>query len=84
MSMIPHHTRDTNAEEAVMDLETGIGILIDHIETLCKSIGESEDDVDLMNDAQPVIWLALRLQNDIADVWSKVSALPRPSVVEAA
>jgi hypothetical protein len=78
MSIFPRNTNDTTACEAVMDLQTGIGILVDHMETLAKSIVESDDDNGLMHDMQPVFWLALRLQNDIADVLEKVEALPRP------
>jgi hypothetical protein len=82
MSFMPHHTRDTTAAEAVMDLDTGIEILINHIEILGKSLVESNNDRELMDDMQPVIWLALRLQNDIADVLKKVEDLHR-SVAEA-
>lgn len=73
--IFPSHTRDTTASEAVMDLDTGVEILISHLQTLTKSICESEDDTRLMEEMQPVIWLALRLQNDIADVSKKVDAL---------
>ena len=81
--IIPHDTRDTTAEEAVMDLETGVGMLINHIEMACVTIGESPDAVDIMHDMQSVIWLVLRLQNDIADVWKKVCALQKPGLAGA-
>jgi hypothetical protein len=85
MNIFPHDTKDTTAACAVMDLQTGVDMLIDHLETLAKSIGESDMDVDLMNDMQPVFWLVLRLQNDIEDVRKKVEALPKPArVAEAA
>jgi hypothetical protein len=78
MSIFPHSTKDTTAEESVMDLQTGIGVLIDHLETLAKSICESDDDNRLMHDMQPVFWLVLRLQNDLDDVLEKISVLKRP------
>jgi hypothetical protein len=78
MSIFPHHTNDTTACESVMDLQTGMGVLIDHLETLAKSICESDDDVGLMHRMQPVFWLVLRLQNDLDDVLEKVEALRRP------
>ncbi len=74
-NIFPSNTRDTNACEAAMDLELGVEILISHLQTLAKSISESQDDIGLMKDLQPVIWLVLRLQNDIADVSKKVDAL---------
>lgn len=73
--IFPSHTRDTTASDAVMDLDTGVEILISHLQTLAKSICESDDDVRLMEDLQPVFWLVLRLQNDIADVSKKVDTL---------
>lgn len=83
--IFPSHTRDTTASEAVMDLDTGVEILISHLQTLTESICQSEDDTRLMEDMQPVIWIALRLQNDIEDLLKKVEALPRPArEVEAA
>jgi hypothetical protein len=80
--IFPSHTRNTTASEAVMDLDTGVEILISHLQTLAKSISESEDDLRLMEDMQPVFWLVLRLQNDIADVLKRVEALPRPAARE--
>jgi hypothetical protein len=62
-----------------MDLDTGVEILISHLQTLAKSVCESQDHIELMGDLQPVFWLVLRLQNDIADVLKKVEALPRPA-----
>ena len=82
--IFPNHTRDVTAAEAVMDLDTGIEILISHLQTLAKSVCESEDDIGLMEDLQPVFWIALRLQNDIADVLRKVEALHHPVMAEAA
>jgi hypothetical protein len=84
MSIFPHNTKDTTAEESVMDLQTGIGVLIDHLETLAKSICESDDDVGLMHHMQPVFWLVLRLQNDLDDVLDKVGVLKRPAPVKFA
>lgn len=52
--IFPNHTRDVTAAEAVMDLDTGIEILISHLQTLAKSVCESEDDIGLMEDLQPV------------------------------
>lgn len=86
-SLLPHHTDDTNAMESVLDLGTGIKILIQHLETLCASIAEADNHIELMGAFGPVLWLALRLQNDVDDALEKVDALPRAepaNVVEAA
>lgn len=76
---IPHHTDDTNAMEAVFDLGTGLELLINHLDTLCTSIINSDGHRELMDDFHPVQWLALRLQNDVNDVLEKVDALARPA-----
>lgn len=78
MNIFPHSTDDTTACESVMDLQTGFDVLIDRLEVLAKSICQSNDDVELMRDMQPVLWLVLRLKNDLRDVCNKVGALPRP------
>lgn len=84
MNIFPHSTKETNAACAVMDLHTGFDVLIAHLETLAKSICESDDDVGLMEVLQPVFWLVLRLKNDIDDVLEKVEALPKPEPVAQA
>lgn len=71
----PKHTRDTTALEAVMDLEEGVGMLIDRLEAAVCSFSEEEYGTDVVKEMSPVFWLVLRFQNDIADVSKKVDAL---------
>jgi hypothetical protein len=65
-----------------MDLEHGVGILIDGMEAAVQSFSETEYMTDVVQEMSPVFWIALRLQNDIEDVLKKVETLHR-SVAEA-
>jgi hypothetical protein len=75
MSSIPHQTADTTAAEAAMDLSTGFDLLMNHLETLCGAIAESPNDLELMEDFHPVLWIVLRLRDGVSDVINKIDAL---------
>jgi hypothetical protein len=80
----PSHTSETNAFEAVIDLQDGVGILIEHMDAVVRSFSEEEYGTDIVKEMSPVFWIALRLQNDIEDVIRKVEALPKPVIAVAA
>jgi hypothetical protein len=80
----PKNTRDTNAFEAVIDLQDGVGILIERMEAVVRFFSEEECGTDIVKEMSPVFWTALRLQNDIEDVIRKVEALRKPVTAVAA
>ena len=73
---IPFSTDDTNLSGACMDLRTGIDILVDRLNTFGAAIINSESDTELMDDYNDVVWIVLRLKNDIKDINHRVDALP--------
>lgn len=76
ITTIPFSTDDTNLSGACMDLQTGIDILIDRLNTFGTAIINSESDTELMDDYNDVVWIVLRLKNDIRDINRRVDALP--------
>lgn len=76
ITTIPFSTDDTNLSGACMDLRTGIDILIDRLNTFGAAIINSESDTELMDDYNDVVWIVLRLKNDIKDINHRVDALP--------
>jgi hypothetical protein len=57
-----------------VDLQMGMGVLFDRLNTLCDAIINSDSDMELMPEFSPVLWIAQRLSDNIDLVNSKITA----------